>query len=169
MYEAINVALQALALLVSTVVLLLLIRQLRLLRKQVTDASMQAEEQHQRSQRRETLAFIADTMIRFHELLDTVPSAEPGFKDLVAKAMNTKSKEHKLLRKYINYLEDLSAGVNVGAFDLQAVDHVIGTRIMRAWSFGENWIRAEQQRDDNPGLYTELEQCANRLKEWRPH
>ncbi|HEX8304309.1 MAG TPA: DUF4760 domain-containing protein [Jatrophihabitans sp.] len=167
-YEALNIAIQALALLVSFVVLVLLIWQLRLLNRQVKDAANQAKERHQESQKRETLAFIADTMIRFHELLDTVPSAEPALQKLVAKAIDRpRSSEYRLLRRYVNYLEDISAGVNVGAFDPEAVYHLIGTRIIRAWKFGEEWIRVEQRRDNNEELYGELEKCAGRMEKER--
>jgi protein-S-isoprenylcysteine O-methyltransferase Ste14 len=62
-YDAINATIQALGLLVSTTALALLVWQLRLLRQQVNDAAEEAKERYQRSQRRETLAFIADTMI----------------------------------------------------------------------------------------------------------
>jgi hypothetical protein len=163
-YNAINATVQALGLLVSIIVLVLLVRQLRLLTKQVNDAAKDAAERHIRSQRRETFAFIGSTMPRFHELLEKVPLGEDAYRRLVADAMRLHSRKHRLVRRYLNYLEDLSAGVNTGAFDRSAVYHTVGVRIIRAQELSKQWVAEERKHDDNQELFTELEQCAKHME-----
>jgi hypothetical protein len=176
-YEFLSATLAGLALVVSTVVLILLVKQLRLLSQQVSDArqaidfaTAQAEIESQRRRRQATMEFISSTMSKLQDFYQRVPASGSGkHEGFLASAMVRDSEEFSSLRDYLNYLEDLSVGVNMEIFDGQVVYRSIGGRIKRAWRAYEQWVIVER-RVVAPSLYTELESCATeffRLDECR--
>lgn len=162
-YELVSLLIQASALVVSTVVLVVLVRQVGLLARQVNDATDQAAAEHVRAQQRETFQYLSRTLLRMHELLMEIPESETEYRKLVASAYRPRSKRHQMLRRYLDYLEDIAAGANLGVFDQATVERILGTRIIRAWYLTFRWIRHEQDRADNSKLFDEVHQLAQTM------
>jgi hypothetical protein len=114
-----------------------------------------------RELRRNTFTFIGAAMLRMHEVFAEIPAARgPLFEEFVRLADDHDSAEYFKLRRYLDLLEDLAAGVIMEVFDADVVWHVLGTRMLNAWELAGAWIRHERQRLDHPTLFKELEECA---------
>lgn len=174
-YETLSVIVAALALPVSTVVLILLIQQIRLLARQVDDArqainssTLETEQENKRKRERATIQFIAATMAKLDETYDQVPaSGSDAIAAFIDKAAVRESAEFRALRNYLNYIEDLSVGINLGVFDPEILNRTIGPRMLRAWDAYEAWILKERNDLGFPSLFSDLENCSKVIRELR--
>jgi Domain of unknown function (DUF4760) len=171
LYETWSTAVATLGLVVSSVVLILLLWQLRLLAQQVEDSrkaldfsTAEAEAENERRRQRATMEFIATTMTKLEENYDLVPaSGSPLVTEFVDKAMIKDSPEFRALRNYLNYFEDVSVGINLGIFDFEVVNRTAGGRIMRTWEYYKPWILVEREAI-SPALYSDIEACAAKIR-----
>ncbi len=83
-------------------------------------------------------------------------AGRPNEKDLEANV---------LIGEWLDMIEDLASGVNLGVYDLQVVDRLIGNRVMRGWRNLEPWVEARREFKRQPTLYCEFEELAYRLYE----
>ncbi len=121
--------------------------------------------ENRRQQQRATINYITSTVQRQHDLYGNIHQ-DQSFAD---KAAVIDSPEFHELTSYLGYLEYLAAGVNMGIFDAEVVSRTIGGRIVRANAMFGEWIHAERERLDNPGVYIELELLIPELRALREH
>ena len=98
-----------------------------------------------------------------HELLQEIPTGAEEYGDLVASASAPKSQEYRKVREYLDYLEDLAAGVNLEVFDRTAAQHILQERMIQAWKLTEEWINREHTRTDHQMLFKEIQRCAEKF------
>lgn len=162
-YESLSLAVSVLAFTVSFVVLLLLIKQIKLLSRQLDNATKQAASENERQRKQATMEFIAATISKIDEFYNSVPPpGSPNQAEFAQKAMKRDSLEFLTLRNYLHYLEDLCVGVNMRILDQEVIDRSMGAHIQGAWRLYESWILRE--RDSLQRIvYDELEACAKEL------
>lgn len=167
-YEAASIVLGVGTLVLNTAVFGLLIWQLKLLRRQVTDSSRsldlatrEAAAENIRQRKQTTLDFIGTTIEKQHDLFGRLKTDA----QFMEKASNRDTVEYLVVRDYLSYLEDLSVGVNMEVFDREVVDRSIGGRIIRVWFelYGD-WIQRERADLASERLYEEVETLAKSLK-----
>lgn len=159
-YEAATLSVSVLAFIVSTVVLLLLVKQIKLLSQQVNDAAKQAQSENERQRKQATMDFVSATLSKLQELFNSLPaSGSPQEPVFLRKAMVRDSLEFLALRNYLNYLEDLCIGVNMEIIDQEVIRRSMGARIRNAWRLYESWIVQEREILQRP-VFDELEACA---------
>ncbi len=171
-YETSSLVISAFGLILSTVVLLLLFQQIRLLSRQVKDSKRaldhsvsQAGEENIRLKQRATMDFLAGTMSKLQEVYNDMPPAGSPNQDAYSVAAQVRdSAEFVSVRNYLNYLEDLSVAVNMQIFDSEVVYRVVGGRMYRAWQNYVNWIMKERELLSSPGIYCELEICVEEVR-----
>jgi hypothetical protein len=152
-----------LAFVVSTLVLLLLVKQIKLLSRQLDDATRQAASENARQRKQATIEFIAATFDKLHEFYNSIPApGSPKQVEFAGRAMERDTLEYLTLRDYLHYLEDLCVGVNMGILDREAIDRSMGARIQAAWRLYEHWILCERDHLQRI-VYDELEACAKDL------
>jgi len=57
---------------------------------------------------------------------------------------------------------DFALGVNEGIFDLELLDRMSGSYVIKIWDWVSPWVTA--QRSESPTLYVELETTAEALR-----
>lgn len=130
--------------------------------------SAPAEAENNRRRERATMDFIAATMAKLDETYDQVPpSGSEEIARFLKKASVNGSSQFNALRNYLNYLEDLAVGVNLGLFDLEILSRTIGPRMIRAWESYSPWIERERVSLKFPGLCSDLEQCVATIRRVR--
>lgn len=145
------------------------------LARQVEDArtaldfsTAESEAENRCRRERATIEFIAATMAKLDETYDLVPASGSGLvTEFLSKASVSDSSEFRALRNYIDYLEDLAVGVNLGLFDLRVVGRTIGPRMVRAWKSYVHWIERKRVALSFPALYSDLEVCVETIRSGR--
>ncbi|WP_280417804.1 DUF4760 domain-containing protein [Nocardia carnea] len=130
----------------------------------VERATEEAIEENRRQCRRYTLEFIGNTIARQYDLYSKV-HADDGF---LERAKVPNSEEYMGLRSYLGYLENIAAGVNMGIFDQEVVDHTAGARLIKAWEQYSGWVEAVREAQGNKRMYEELEVLVRRLPPLNP-
>jgi ABC-type anion transport system duplicated permease subunit len=128
-YEIVSTVLAAGGLIISTVVLVFLLQQVRLLARQVEDsrlatelAAAESETENVRRKQRATMEFLAATLSKIQDVYDMLPPAGSAqLTDFVERAMLSDSREFLAVRNYLNFLEDLCSGVTLDVFDKQVI------------------------------------------------
>ncbi|WP_280400779.1 DUF4760 domain-containing protein [Nocardia carnea] len=133
-------------------------------RAAVDRATQEAIEENRRQCRRYTLEFIGNTIARQYDLYSKV-HGDDGF---LERAKVPNSEEYMGLRSYLGYLENIAAGVNMGIFDEQVVDHTAGARLIKAWEQYSGWVEAVRKAQGNKRMYEELEILVRRLPPLNP-
>jgi hypothetical protein len=172
LYEILSLTTAVLGLIVSTVVLLLLLGQLRLLAQQVKDSrealdlsTAEAEAENRRRRQRATVEFIAATLAKLEDNYDRVPAAgSERLADFLNEARIRDSSDFRALRNYLNNLQSLAVGVNLEIFDIDVVSRTVGGRIVRTWNYYEGWILEERKVIQAPKLFRDLELCAATIR-----
>ena len=164
-YETASLSVSILALVVSTIVLVFLAKQISLLSRQVEDATKQADGENERQRKQATMNFMSITVGKLQDLYRSVPSSgSPRQPEFAEKAMERDSAEFLALRDYLHFMEDLCVGVNMDILDREVVRRSLGGRITSAWELYEKWIVRERDELKRP-IYDELEDCAKELRE----
>ena len=174
-YEGLSLTLAVLGLIISTVVLVLLLLQLRLLARQVADSrealdlsTKESEAENRRRQQRATIDFIAYTIAKSQEMYDLIPVAGSRLVDQFREsAVVRDSPAFRALRNYLNYFESISVAVNLEIFDIEVVNRSIGGRIVRTWDLYEDWILSERVSLATPAIDNDFERCAATLRDMR--
>jgi Domain of unknown function (DUF4760) len=153
--------------LVNIVAVLLVLQQVRLLRRQVKDGREDVLNENDRLKKQATFDFLARTTAEVRQLYSAVPpsgSSLESIKAFLHRVEDRTSEEFFALRGYLNLLENLLAGVNMNVFDEEVIKRTSGSRIRRAWNDYETWIRNERRTTDHENLWKELEEQAIKLQ-----
>lgn len=175
-YELTSAILAGISLVVSTAVFVLLIKQLRLLSQQVTDArhaiefsTAQSEAESLRQARQATMDFMAGTISKLQELSGKIPPAGSSRQSaFLHDAMVRDSTSFLAVRDYLNYLEDVCVGTNMRIFDADVVRRSMGGRLRRAWVAYEPWI-LEERRIVHSRVFVDLEACVREFNRVEPY
>ncbi|MEU7866380.1 DUF4760 domain-containing protein [Dactylosporangium sp. NPDC049140] len=155
------------ALVVNIVFLALLVKQLRLLQQQITDASESFVAEQVRIKRQATLAHIAATMEHRRRVSSEVPpDTDPEAVREFTRDADSNSPNGRLLRNYLNFYENLAAGINIGVFDIDVVARTSGTIIVRVYDAYKDFIVRFREANRHDLAYVEMEELAEAL---RPH
>ncbi|WP_433221418.1 DUF4760 domain-containing protein [Dactylosporangium sp. CS-047395] len=165
--DAVSAIAAVAALIVNIVFLALLVKQLRLLQRQINDASEAFATEQLRVKRQSTLEHLAATM----EHRRLVSSEVPSDTDIQAVKQFTRdadsnSPRGRLLRNYLNFYEDLAAGINAEVFDIEVVARTSGTIIVRVFDAYKDFIDRVRQATGHNLAYVEMEYLAQALE---PH
>ena len=127
--------------------------------------------EHMRRRKEATIEFYAGTIEARQELMDTMPRLHDldGINRLINQAMgNPRGKAARNIAHYLGLFEMLSVAANTDAFDLELIDRLVGSRILRISEAYAPWIdsRIEKAR---PGAqpYGELLRLARQLRDRR--
>jgi uncharacterized protein YajQ (UPF0234 family) len=158
----------ACGLVVSIVVLVFLVVQLTLLRKQVNHAHDVFIHEQERARQQSTLEFLATTLERRYDLRNKVPSevnvAEVKQFIEIARADTATM---KILYEYLNYWELLASGVNAGILDVEVVNASSGTSVINIWKAYHELTKQIRTTEKHPTLYKEIQELATTLQELR--
>lgn len=162
-YETWTVTVAVFGAVVNTIVFLLLAFQLRLLRTQIDDARMVAQDDHERRKQQATIEFYAMTLqesARAEQHLpndyDTAAVAQLDYADPPTR---------RAVISYLRLFESLSAGVNTGVFDLRTIDHIAGGRIIAIHHAYSPYIEGQRSVTNQRRMYEELERLAVDLRQ----
>jgi hypothetical protein len=111
------------------------------------------------NQKQATTEFISNTLAKLQEFYRRLPPTDDkrALRKFIKKAGRRGSKQYFALRDYLNYLEDLSAGVNLGTFEKKSVRQSIGGRMIRAWIDYHEWMLTRRGIVPPYDLYIELQ------------
>jgi len=145
--------------------------QLRLLRSQIAQSDLQSARESERNRRDSTFSFITATLGDFWTYReDGLPSHRAQdiaeFLDSIEDWSNSTDKRNIIVQKYLSNWETLATAINLGAFDVVVVARLRGDEAVEIWrSFGR-WIVYRRQNEARPGLYTEIEELAHKVREY---
>ncbi len=71
--------------------------------------------------------------------------------------------EQARINKVINIYERLSLGVNIGAYDIQTLNKLVGQNIIDNYSRFEEYILARRKKMDRPFAWTEFQKLSSKL------
>jgi hypothetical protein len=153
------------SLITNLVVLIFLVVQLAFLRDQIRNAQEVFIVEQQRSNRQSTLEFLAATIERREEIAAQIPSSssKSEFAQFFTSLDDNPDNRHRLM-VLLNYYESLAAGVNVGAFNVEIVDRVVGHTIVRLYDTFCEFIEKRRIQSQSPKAYVELEQLAELIR-----
>ena len=143
--------------------------QLRLMRVQLQQASDATDRDHRQRRMQATLEFVTATFDRMGSLRDR------GLPELVRAAvepytdrpLDMADKRNLLVREYLNGFEAFATGVNLGLYDIDVVNRLRGTMIIRSWALYEPWVTARRSLFSQASYYAELERLASDLSQLR--
>ncbi len=141
--------------------------QLRLLRTQIEQASDATERDHAQRRGEATLDFVTATIDRLGDFRRRgLPELRRADVEPFTDAPLVLHEErNELIRDYLNSMEALASGVNLGIYDVAVVSNLRGTVIVRTWELYRPWIEARRAFLSMPSLYCQLEELAGKVKE----
>ena len=86
-----------------------------------------------------------------------------GDKSLVDES-KLKPKIRNALKSFLRSMERLSVGINTGIYDIEVVNRIIGTGILKTWYRYSVIVQHKRESQDNPRLYVEYEELAQRIR-----
>jgi len=153
---------------VSVVVFVVFVVQLRLLVRQLKQASKADALDHDRRRQQATLEFVAQTLERRAAMRASLPNDRNG--DAIRKMLRRVGKGDeemgKLVSEYLSLYELLASGVRMGIFDFYVLERVAG-RILAMYKNYEPWVKQQRKQQQNPRLYEDLEWFVTRVIEHR--
>ena len=99
----------------------------------------------------------ANELPQFHDL--------PAFRDYASQP-DLPDREHRpnvVIGEWLDMMEDLAAGVNLGIYDIEVIDTILGLRTIRGWQNLKVWIDRRRKTRSQPTLYSEFEALARAL------
>jgi Domain of unknown function (DUF4760) len=75
--------------------------------------------------------------------------------------------QEQAVADYLGLWENLAAGVNTGVLDLEMVDRIAGTRVMRLSENYEEWIAWRRRSWRSDSLFSEFDALAARIRRRR--
>lgn len=143
-------------------------KQLELSEKAIQDATEQRAREDTRNNKLATMQFLSSSMASLSATYDRMPAAGSSkTAEFVERASHRETPEFRDLRNYLNYLEDVCAGIHAGIFDAEVVHRSVGGRINRARSTFGGWITTERLRV-SPTLYTEMDHALKMFSQLWP-
>jgi hypothetical protein len=167
-FERLTVIAGFVGIFINVILLGAFVWQLRVLGKQVDQASTATNRDHERRRKQATIDFYASTLQKRAELRTTLPydRDSAGILVLIEQA-SVDDKLGKMITEYLNLFELLAAGVNTDVFDFSVVERVAGGRIMAIARNYSPWIEWRRKLLENPRLYLELELLAEWVEKHR--
>jgi hypothetical protein len=149
--------------------LLLLAYQLRLLSEQLKQDGQSVELDHSRRKAQATLEFSTATLAKQEQWKHLLPDYYRDEQDVRRSVLSIDSKDplDSTLQDFIGFFEELATGVNLGVYDVDIVDHLMGTRVIRAFKAFEPWIERRREEYGVPGLYREFQTLAEAIERRR--
>ena len=168
-FEVWTIVIAAISVAVNTVLLVAFALQLRLMRIQLRQSSDATERDHQQRRRQATLEFVTATFDRSQRLVERgLPALFKDEVELFADAPAAlDDPRNDVIREYLNGFEAFATGVNLGLYDLEVVNHLRGTVIVRTMVLYRSWIEARRVLNQNPNQYRELETLSEAIVEHR--
>lgn len=152
-------------LLVNIVFLVFVVKQLQLLRVQISNASESFAVEQLRIKRQSTLEHLAATMSHRQAVSrDVPPDTDPVAVKEFCRDADSNSANGRLLRNYLNYYENLAAGINCDVFDIDVVARTSGTIIVRVFDAYKEFIYRIREATGHALAYSELEELALALR-----
>lgn len=153
------------ALIVNIILLMFLVKQLRLLQTQISNASEAFALEQLRIKRQSTLEHLAATMGHRQAVSKDVPPDTDitAVREFSSNA-DSNSPNGRLLRDYLNYYESLATGINCGVFDVEIAARTSGTVIVRVFDAYRDFIYRIRKATGHTLAYSELEQLAETLR-----
>jgi Domain of unknown function (DUF4760) len=151
----------ALGAVTGVVLLIFVVIQLRLLSKQLEETRQQFANEQKRLKQISTLENMNETTQYRHQLSRQMPLEydSDAVKRFIESAKSN-LEDRQLLGSYLNYYENLAAGINIGVYDLDIVDRTVGSLMLRVFDRYEPYIRYVRKKDAAPAAYAELEAYA---------
>jgi len=151
-------------LVVNIAFLVVLVKQLGVMRKQIDDASNVFVSEQRRIRRQSTLEVIAQTQQYRYDLSKVLP-AERDIASVTAFVDEAFAdpEKHRLLRNYLNYYENLAAGINSGVYDLKMVARTFGTVLLNIAQAYEPYISRRRDETGHVLAYLEIQDLAAAL------
>jgi hypothetical protein len=167
-FESATLLISFVGLAVNVIVFIVFVVQLRLLVRQLKQASSTTALDHDRRRQQATLEFIAQTLERRAEMRATLPNDRDGVavRKMLARVSKGDRETAKIVGEYLSLHELLATGVRMGIFDFDVLERVAG-RILAMFANYEPWIREQRIELDNPRLYEDLEWFVSRVHEHR--
>lgn len=126
---------------------------------------------HERRKKQATIEFYAATIEARQELMDEMPRLHDNdaITGLIEAASNDENSDAaRNVAHYLGLFEMLSVAANTDTFDLETIDRLVGSRILRISEVYSPWIESRLE-NARPGAkpYGELLRLAKRLREMR--
>jgi hypothetical protein len=144
------------------VALVAFVVELRLLRRQVAQATKSTKLDHERRRMQATIEFYETTLNKRAELRAYLPYDRdaPAVAALIARVLHEDDQAGKAITEYLSLFELLAAGVRTGVFDHDVIKRIAGGRIVAITANYRPWIEARRKLYRNPALYQEIEWLA---------
>jgi hypothetical protein len=167
-FERITLLMSLVGLVLNGVVFIVFVVQLRLLVRQLKQASDTTALDHDRRRQQATLEFIAQTLERRAEMREMLPNDRDGaaIRKLLTRVSKGDPATAKLVSEYLSLHELLATGVRMGIFDFVVLERVAG-RILAMYANYEPWIKNQRTALSNPRLYEDLEWFVTRVHDHR--
>jgi hypothetical protein len=152
----------------------LVLRQVRLLREQITQAKDEFASEREHVRRQSTLEFMATTQERRSHLQTSVPAGSNAERvnaflaDLRSDAGGNRRRD---LSRYLSYYETLAVGANTGVLDVDIVERAWGSVLVRSFAAYRAYIEERRATLRQPTLYREYETLVETIlqkREGRP-
>lgn len=154
---------EKLSLLLTGLGIVAILLQLRAVRTEIYQTGRIAEEDHRRRRREATLSFMATSLEKRSEWRDKLPDDRDreGIAAFIADCMPTQggknAEKTKDISGYLAHHEDIATGVQLGVFDIDTVDLLMGPRLVSTFRNWEVWIKDYRIACDEHVLYIEWE------------
>jgi hypothetical protein len=130
---------------------------------------VQVRVDHNRSRRQATLDWASEA---FHR--QWIENELPDFSDVVqfrefaAEPLRQDHSPNRSIAIWLDMMEDLAVGVRLHVYELEVVEGLLRTRILRGWRNLRPWIEAHREARDQRSLYSEFEHLAREIwSRWR--
>jgi hypothetical protein len=166
--DLISLTISVTGLLASIITLAFLVVQLRLLREQINQAKDAYISEQHRMRKQSTLEFVASTLDRRIGFLEEIPSVkDPEATKNFIRQLPTDPAASKSIFAFLNYQEYVASGVNEGILDIDVIDRMAGTTIMKTQEGYGDFIAKKRESDNHPTLYAELQKLAKLIHKRR--
>lgn len=156
---------------INAILFMVVLLQLGALRQQIRESSAAEVRDHDRRRRQATMEAFSTTMDARRALRTLLPDdidrAETG--KIVRQIREKKSDvaHEQAVVDYLRLWENFAAGVNIEVLDLEMVDRIAGTHIMRLAQNYADWIAWRRKTWRSESLFSELEELAEAIRRRR--
>jgi Domain of unknown function (DUF4760) len=150
---------------VNIAFLVVLVKQLTVMRTQIKYASDAFVSEQDRIKRQSTLEVLAVTQQYRYERATVMPLEWDALavKEFL-EAVRADKEKRQLLRNYLNYYENLAAGINSGVYDLETVARTFGNVLLNVVGAYQPYIKDVRVELGNKLAYVEMQRLAEKLR-----
>jgi len=170
-FEVATVAVGAAGVVLNSVLFVVVVLQLRAVRRQVTAAERTTLLDHQRRKKQATIDFYAMTLESRLSLPANLPFDREADRvtEFLRGVGQTDNSSVRVVTDYLSLFELLATGVNTDVFDLEVISRMAGGRIRAMVRNYGPWIESRREQQNAPMLFAELLHLAKRLEKLEIH